>query len=392
MNKNFFKFLILIVLILLLEGGFYIGLAKAGSGLVLKVVKECNIQYAGDDCVVELELTNNTDAILEGEACLHIDYQGICSNNELRNFDGEGISAQFFNNHWLDFTGWEDGITTVSGFSIAKNQTQPKLKINTASNLCPGEYAFVLTLKGISKTGEEYETRPSVIGGIGGASPLPPPLTIYNEAEETVATTSITIKWETNYYSTSQVIYGTMPNQFDFSVGPKKYGYAFATLENTDKVSVHSMVLTGLIPGTIYYYRCVSCASPAVISQNEYSFTTLAMALEEDIPILAPGPTPLGPGPAPESIPGPGLLTSPVPISGPGLAPSPTPLAPALPSAPKTEIGDVGFGANMMAAIGNIMDSKFLLGISLFLLIVLVILLLKEVKERYSRAKRKKQR
>ena len=60
---------------------------------------------------------------------------------------------------------------------------------------------------------------------------------------------------------------------------PPNYGYAFSTPEqNQDpKVTFHTVRIDGLAPGTTYYYRCVSQASPPTISR-EHSFTTLTLA------------------------------------------------------------------------------------------------------------------
>lgn len=128
--------------------------------LILEVTEECNFQYSGDNCVAELKLTNNAGKVLNGEASLHIDYLGICGDGP---FDGEGIKAQFsvIDNNWLNFSGWETGTTAVSGFEIAKGETQPKLKIETVPNLCPGKYTFTLGLEG---------ALPVVVGG-GGYTP-----------------------------------------------------------------------------------------------------------------------------------------------------------------------------------------------------------------------------
>jgi hypothetical protein len=232
-----------------------------------------------------------------------------------------------------------------------------------------------------------------VIPGGGGGGALPQGHIVFSEKEGIIATTSATISWQTSYFSTSQIIYGTTPNQFDFNAGPEKYGYEFVTAEDINKVSVHLMTLTGLIPGTTYYYRCVSHASPATISQNEHSFTTLAIV---PIPTPTPGPTPPGPGPSP----GPTPTPEPSPESGPVPEPSPGPGTDVipdttlpdtiLPAESDSEMGDIGLGAYMMAAIGSIMDSKFLFGISLFLLFLLIVLLIKETRERYLKIKRKK--
>ncbi len=169
MNKAS-KSLLVVSLILLFGSCFGIDFAQAQNNeLILEVTKKCDIQYTGDSCVAELKIANNTGKILDGEAGLHIDYKGICNNNELSNFDGEGIEAQFsiIDNDWLDFSGWENGTTAVSSFEIANGETQPKIEIETAPNLCPGEYTFSLELKGTTKE-EEYTASSIVIGGGGG--------------------------------------------------------------------------------------------------------------------------------------------------------------------------------------------------------------------------------
>lgn len=166
------KSLIVLFLAFLIGSYFSVDFVQAQNNkLILEVTKECDIQHSGDSCITELKLTNNAGEILKGEAFLHIDYQGVCSNNELSNFDGKGIEAQFSiaNSSWLNFSdNWENGTTTVSDFEIAKDETQPKLKIKTVPNLCPGNYIFTLLLKGIAEGGEEYITTPTIIGGWGG--------------------------------------------------------------------------------------------------------------------------------------------------------------------------------------------------------------------------------
>jgi len=280
MNKNFFKYLILVVLILLIGGGFFISSTKAESGLILETTKECNIQYSGDSCIAELKLTNNTGKILDGEAFLHIDYQGLCSNNELRDFDGKGIEAQFSiaDNSWLNFSDdWENGMTTVSGFSIPKDEIQSKLKIETVPSLCPGKYTFTFELKGTAKE-KEYITSPVVIGGGGGV--FVSGLKIYRESASDISDNGATITWLTNSESTSRVIYS--PKGFPHLLKinePPNYGYVFSTPEDSNKVTFHTVTIDGLLPGTTYYFRCISHASPPTIGR-EYSFTTLGVRKE----------------------------------------------------------------------------------------------------------------
>ena len=117
-------------------------------------------------------------------------------------------------------------------------------------------------------------------GGGGGGGGAPQGLSIFDEgtALTDVAETSATIQWTTSYRSTSRVIYGTVAGAFDYSL-PQNYGYPFSTVEsntpaNPNGVFNHSVTITGLTPGTTYYYRTISHASPDTISR-EQRFTTL---------------------------------------------------------------------------------------------------------------------
>lgn len=168
--------------------------------------------------------------------------------------------------------------------------------------------------------------------GGGGGGGLPPGLTIRGESELLIdccgTNPSATISWNTNYKATSQVIYSTLPNQFDLSEGPSYYGYDYYVEgddRGSDKYLNHDVTLTGLTEGITYYYRCVSHASPATIGK-EHSFTIIcsetdtgdetgANGYEEEgeqgnsgggiigylptTPELGPGPSP---SPSPSSI------------------------------------------------------------------------------------------
>ncbi|MFC1613626.1 fibronectin type III domain-containing protein, partial [Patescibacteria group bacterium] len=113
--------------------------------------------------------------------------------------------------------------------------------------------------------------------GGGGGIILPRGLTIFSEASIDVGTSTATIIWTTNYFSTSQVIYDTVDGNFSLSAGAPEFGYAYykeGDDSGDEKVTAHSVTITGLTSGIDYYYRTVSYASPATIS-GIHSFTTL---------------------------------------------------------------------------------------------------------------------
>lgn len=141
----------------------------------------------------------------------------------------------------------------------------------------------VLGEEGISDSGGGGGER---IFGRGGGAVSVPGLVIKNEGVIEVSTTTAVITWMTSYRATSRVIYGAEweRHQLDLSDNKgdlPKYGYEHTTEEfNTPALingtTTHKVVLTGLIPNTTYYYRCVSRASPPTISR-ELSFKTLPL-------------------------------------------------------------------------------------------------------------------
>jgi len=107
-------------------------------------------------------------------------------------------------------------------------------------------------------------------GGTGssGSSFFYNDLRITRERVQNVQPTSATVTWDTNRKATSRVIYA--PEGYDHTIDPDdppKYGYAKTTTEfNTPAAGYgttsHRVQLTDLFPDTIYYFRCVSHASP----------------------------------------------------------------------------------------------------------------------------------
>jgi len=132
--------------------------------------------------------------------------------------------------------------------------------------------------------GEIIAQQPASIGG--GSYVLPEPvLMISNILDITVpevATETLTLHWNTNFPSSSYVIYSAEGQAHSLNMSdnigtPPKYGYANTTAEYdiNPKVTSHSVTVTGLIPGTIYYFRTVSRGSLAI--SEEYKTETSAV-------------------------------------------------------------------------------------------------------------------
>jgi len=87
-----------------------------------------------------------------------------------------------------------------------------------------------------------------------------------------VTPTSATIGWTTNVPADSFVQYGPTT------------AYALKTTVDPASVTVHSQVLTGLTPGTLYHYQVVSKdASGAIVASSDSTFTPIAgLAFSDD--------------------------------------------------------------------------------------------------------------
>lgn len=183
---------------------------------------------------------------------------------------------------------FDDGEIYLSSLAGSGGQTQYNFNVSFksgANNDYQGKSAGFDLLVGFEGTEGGLPLPSPGEGTSGGGGTLPPGLTIYNEATETVTGTSVIITWTTSYYSTSQVIYAAEGetingrshtlNLSDNLDVPPYYGYARTTPEydTASKVINHSVTIIGLTLDTAYYYRVVSHASLAI--SQEYSFTTL---------------------------------------------------------------------------------------------------------------------
>ena len=131
----------------------------------------------------------------------------------------------------------------------------------------------------IGTFGEESISGEIIPGGgsSGGGGIFIAGLRILDESVPDISDYSVTVTWLTTSESTSRVIYS--PEGFPHILklnNPPKYGYAFSKEgddSKNEKVVAHSVTIAGLLPGTTYYFRCISHASPDTIG-FEHSFTT----------------------------------------------------------------------------------------------------------------------
>lgn len=160
---------------------------------------------------------------------------------------------------------FDDGGTSLTSIYYTLDGTAPD---NTNGTLytTPISINADTTLKAIA-----YDTalnKSSIFTAEYGIAPV-----ITEETSSLISTTTTTITWTTDDPATSRVIYDTVPHEV-LGETPN-YGYANSTIEaDTDpKVTSHTVSLSGLIAGTIYYYRTVSHGSPETVG-SEKTFST----------------------------------------------------------------------------------------------------------------------
>jgi hypothetical protein len=112
---------------------------------------------------------------------------------------------------------------------------------------------------GSAPAGPVYSTETPFAGG----DTTPP--TISNVTASPLATSTM-ISWTTNENATSQVIYGISPDLNQ------------STTETTNYVTMHSVTLSSLSPGTTYVYRVRSRDAAGNLSTSEqFGFTTFSL-------------------------------------------------------------------------------------------------------------------
>lgn len=150
------------------------------------------------------------------------------------------------------------------------------------------ETSFDFTIGTLGKESIGSETPPGGSGG-GGGGFFVSGLEIFNEVVSGLGESEATIAWNTNISATSRVIYSSehQPRTLQLD-NPPNYGYFSSTAENSALTTDHQMVVSGLTPGTTYYFRCVSRGSLAVSKELKFTTTGVAGEAIEILPIAQP--------------------------------------------------------------------------------------------------------
>jgi len=247
----------------------------------------------GQDVVRWVDVTNNTldTEVIGVEATSYTSCSGTCFADQLNLVIRDGATdlyesslADFFTAGQKKLSDVDAGDTQRYYFTItfvpdAGNQYQ--------SNQVG--FNFDVGIFGQETIGDEI---PPSGGPTGGSSYFSgnTGLIIFDEASSPVASNQTDITWETNHPATSRVIYSSQYETHAFDLNnPPNYGYAHSNVEDSSPVVLHSMNISGLVPGVTYYYRVVSRGSFAV--STEHSFTVPGIMAAETVFVPEnPGP------------------------------------------------------------------------------------------------------
>lgn len=140
---------------------------------------------------------------------------------------------------------WIDGATVSITGPISRTMPTDGTGFYAFIDLPPGNYTVTASKSGIATTQVPAAV---TVGQVTTANiQVPsPPITINNVASGNEQTGAITITWNTNIMSSSQVAYGLDETCSNLS------------MEDLNYTTAHSVTLSGLLPLTPYYFRVIS--------------------------------------------------------------------------------------------------------------------------------------
>lgn len=304
MNKNIKKIFTLITLTFLGMVLFWSNSAFATTGSLIitfeddPLFKEADLK-PGDSVSRWVEVSNNTGEIkrIITEA---INYPGFPDSDSVPTDDLSRVLMIVISKNGTDLYGGSSltGLKSLYNF-YQDSENYLEIYLSDIGNGETIQYDFTISFP--YDEGNEWQEKTTgfdiLIGSQGETNPLPPSppsppssgggalpqgLTILDESVVTTNLTgcescSITINWNTNYFSTSRIVYSKASEPHIFDLYALNYGYSNSKEGDNSgllKVTSHSVTITGLSPDTTYYFRCESHASPPSIT-GEFNFTTV---------------------------------------------------------------------------------------------------------------------
>jgi hypothetical protein len=156
---------------------------------------------------------------------------------------------------------------------LADKSGQPNFYLGSAS-VAHGSFTLEKTIEGFKLTPEDFVVavftfKDGSTSEFSIPTRIDPAPVIYDVkathitplSEEPTSTLVTTITWFTDIPCTSKVVYDEISHASTET-------YAYETTETTELVTTHTVVLTGLKPNTLYYFR--------VISRNQYGDTGIS--------------------------------------------------------------------------------------------------------------------
>jgi len=239
----------------------------------------------GDTVTGSATVTNNSGQtqMIDTQAVNVTDNDGLGGVMHLEIKEGDnalfsGTLSGFFNAGQIHLSDLANGATTIYNYSITFN-------LDAGDEYQGKGLGFDINVGFFGE--ESVGTEISTGGGGGGGGYTSDNLIIFHEAIGGIGPTSVTITWETNLPASSRVIYSPSPAPAFNISNPPNYGYTYSTIDDLNKVTTHSVTINGLLPATVYFFRCISHASPDTLSP-EFSFTTLGpgqAAITETTPL-----------------------------------------------------------------------------------------------------------
>lgn len=180
------------------------------------------------------------------------------------------ITRQIISNpHGAEITWWSDelakgavayGLTSSYGSSTPMDTDFATTHYATITGLTPStEYHY--EIRGWDAAGNQGTTGELTFTTPAEGSQTVAP-TITNVVVSNIGTSTATVTWMTDLASNSQVLYGTTT------------ALGASTTVDSNYVTSHSVMLTGLTPNTVYHFKVRSLNNYGTTDSTDYTFTT----------------------------------------------------------------------------------------------------------------------